>query len=114
MLANLLDNAVRYSPDGGPSPSPRAAASDAVEVSVADEGVGHPAGRAGADLPKFYRGDAVGRRRGAGGAGLGLFIAEGLVSAMGGRIWVDSDEGDGSTFVFELPLAAGVRHDTAG
>jgi signal transduction histidine kinase len=39
------------------------------------------------------------------GAGLGLFIAQGLVSAMGGRIWVDSAEGQGSAFTFELPLA---------
>ena len=64
----------------------------------------HPARRAGADLPQVLP-----RRRGAAGAvgagatGLGLFLAEGLVAAMGGRIWVDSDEGRGSTFVFELP-----------
>jgi sensor histidine kinase regulating citrate/malate metabolism len=45
------------------------------------------------------------RTVGAGATGLGLFLAEGLVTAMGGRIWVDSDEGRGATFVFELPAA---------
>jgi signal transduction histidine kinase len=50
---------------------------------------------------------------GAGGTGLGLFIARGLVTAMGGRIWVDSREGEGSTFAFELPLVANRERDVS-
>ncbi len=52
---------------------------------------------------KFHRAEGVARERG--GTGLGLFIARGLVAAMGGRIWVDSAEGRGASFAFELPLA---------
>ncbi len=80
--------------------------SDTVEVSVADEGVGIPHAEQRRIFRKFYRGDANGANgaRGA-GTGLGLFIAEGLVTAMGGRIWVDSVEGEGSSFAFELPAA---------
>ena len=54
---------------------------------------------------KFYRGESVSSDPAATGTGLGLFIAHGLVSAMGGRIWVSSAEGHGSSFAFELPLA---------
>ena len=88
-----------------PSPSPRAGASDAVEVSVEDEGVGIPHAEQERIFRKFYRGDAARGRRRAGATGLGLFLAEGLVTAMGGRIRVDSGEGKGSTFVLELRAA---------
>ena len=51
---------------------------------------------------KFYRAESI-AREGAGGTGLGLFIAKELVTAMGGRIWVESAEGEGASFAFELP-----------
>ena len=79
---------------------------DTVEVSVADEGIGIPQADQDQIFRKFYRGADADSRVGAGGTGLGLFIARGLVTAMGGRIWVDSREGEGSTFAFELPLTA--------
>jgi signal transduction histidine kinase len=75
-------------------------------VRVEDEGAGIPAAMRERIFRKFYRGDAGARNVGTGNTGLGLFIAEGLVHAMGGRIWVDSTEGAGSTFAFELPRAA--------
>ena len=79
-------------------------AGGAVEVRVVDEGIGVPADERERIFRKFHR--AEGSARGRPGTGLGLFIARGLVAAMGGRIWVDSAEGQGSSFAFELPLAA--------
>lgn len=106
VLAHLLDNAVRYSPAGGTVTVAARRRDDAVEVSVEDEGVGIPHAEQERIFRKFYRGDrASSGAVGAGATGLGLFLAEGLVTAMGGRIWVDSDEGRGSTFVLELRAA---------
>ncbi|HYZ18686.1 MAG TPA: GAF domain-containing protein [Gaiellaceae bacterium] len=104
ILANLVDNAVRFSPPGGNVTVEARRSGGAVEVRVVDEGIGIPAGERERIFRKFHRLEGGGRERG--GTGLGLFIARGLVSAMGGRIWVDSDEGRGSIFAFELPLAA--------
>jgi PAS domain S-box-containing protein len=101
ILDQLIQNAVKFSPDGGAVTVSARRRSDAVEVSVLDEGVGIPAAEQQRIFTKFYRADA--QRSGGGGAGLGLFIAQGLVTAMGGRIWVDSSEGKGSAFTFELP-----------
>jgi signal transduction histidine kinase len=103
VLFHLLDNAVRYSPAGGTVTVAARRRDDAVEVSVEDEGVGIPHADQERIFRKFYRGDAAAAGAvGAGAAGLGLFLAEGLVTAMGGRIRVDSSEGKGSTFVLEL------------
>jgi PAS domain S-box-containing protein len=104
IVANLVDNAVKFSPEGGTVTVGARRAGAAVEVRVVDEGSGIPAGEREHIFRKFHRVESGGRARG--GTGLGLFIARGLVSAMGGRIWVDSDEGRGSSFAFELPLAA--------
>ena len=105
VLSHLLDNAVRYSPAGGTVTVAARRRDDAVEVSVEDEGVGIPQAEQERIFRKFYRGDSAAGTVGAGATGLGLFLAEGLVTAMGGRIWVDSDEGRGSTFVLELRAA---------
>jgi PAS domain S-box-containing protein len=101
----LLDNALKYSPAGGTVTVGAERKRDTVEVSVADEGIGIPQVDQEQIFRKFYRGTDAEARAGAGGTGLGLFIARGLVAAMGGRIWVSSSEGEGSTFAFELPLA---------
>ena len=104
VLANLVDNAVKYSPEGGTVRVVARRRGARVEISVADEGVGIAEGERDRIFRKFYRGEA-GVARPA-GTGLGLFIAQGLVAAMGGRISVASREGSGSSFSFELPLAA--------
>jgi PAS domain S-box-containing protein len=101
----LVDNALRYSPEGGTVTVGAARRRDTVEVSVEDEGIGIPQSDQEQIFRKFYRGSDAELRAGAGGTGLGLFIARGLVTAMGGRIWVSSQEGEGSRFAFELPAA---------
>ena len=95
VLAHLIDNAVRYSPAGGTVTVAAREADGAVEVRVEDEGVGIPHGEQERIFRKFYRGEAAAQTVGGGATGLGLFLAEGLVTAMGGRIWVDSVEGRG-------------------
>ena len=99
VLDQLVSNAVKYSPDGGTVTVSARRIEDAVEVAVADEGIGIPQSERERIFSKFYKAG------GAKGTGLGLFIAQGLVREMGGRMWVDSEEGRGSRFAFELPLA---------
>jgi len=106
VIANLVDNAIRFSPDGGMITVGAAMHDDTVEVTVADEGIGIPQADQEQIFRKFYRGADAELRVGAGGTGLGLFIARGLVTAMGGRIWVASREGEGSRFSFELPASS--------
>jgi signal transduction histidine kinase len=104
ILDQLIQNAVKFSPTGGTvTVAARKPRPDTVEVSVVDEGIGIPSAEQQRIFSKFYRADSS--NRASGGAGLGLFIAQGLVLAMGGRIWVDSAEGEGSSFTFELPAA---------
>ena len=100
----LVENALRYSPEGGTVTVGARRNADRVEVRVVDEGMGIPAAEREWIFRKFYRAESA-ARDGAAGTGLGLFIAKELVNAMGGRIWVDSTEGEGSSFAFELPLA---------
>jgi PAS domain S-box-containing protein len=99
VLDQLVSNAVKYSPGGGIVSVSAQRLQDTVEVAVADEGVGIPASERERIFAKFYKAG------GGQGAGLGLFIAQGLVREMGGTIWVDSEEGRGSRFGFELPVA---------
>jgi PAS domain S-box-containing protein len=105
VFAILLDNAVRYSPAGGTVRVGAERKRDTVELVVEDEGLGIPLADQDQIFRKFYRGTDAEARVGAGGTGLGLFIARGLVTAMGGKISVSSREGEGSTFAIELPLA---------
>jgi PAS domain S-box-containing protein len=100
----LVENALRYSPEGGKVTVGARRNADRVEVRVVDEGTGIPAAEREWIFRKFYRAESA-ARDGAAGTGLGLFIAKELVNAMGGRIWVDSAEGQGSSFAFELPVA---------
>ncbi len=100
----LVENALRYSPEGGKVTVGARRNADRVEVRVVDEGMGIPTAEREWIFRKFYRAESA-ARDGAAGTGLGLFIAKELVNAMGGRIWVDSTEGEGSSFAFELPVA---------
>jgi signal transduction histidine kinase len=108
VFAILVDNAVKYSPEGATVTVGAQRKEDSVEVRVVDEGPGVPQAEQERIFRKFYRGNESERGAGVGGTGLGLFIARQLVTAMGGRIWVNS-EGHGASFGFELPVA-----ETAG
>jgi PAS domain S-box-containing protein len=101
---NLVDNAVKFSPEGGAITIVARRRTDTAEISIIDEGLGISRADQQRIFRKFYRTEDV-ARAGVQGTGLGLFLARGLVVAMGGRIWVDSQEGQGSSFTFELPLA---------
>ena len=105
MLANLVDNAIKYSPEGGPVVLELENGDAAVRFSVVDEGLGIPASEHRRIFEKFYRLDPD-MTRGIGGTGLGLYISRELVRRMDGDIWVESRLGKGSTFVVELPAAS--------
>jgi two-component system phosphate regulon sensor histidine kinase PhoR len=103
VVVNLLHNAVKFSAEGGGEVSVRAWADGGeVVVSVADEGIGIPKADQGRIFERFYKVDRA-RVRG-GGTGLGLSIARNVLQQHGGRIWVESEEGVGSTFSFALPI----------
>jgi signal transduction histidine kinase len=113
VLANLVENAVKYSPAGGSVLVSLERQEGRVLFAVRDEGLGIPPREQERIFEKFYRLDPN-LTRGVGGTGLGLYICRELVRRMGGRIWVASREGEGSTFFFELPLAReGLRTATA-
>jgi PAS domain S-box-containing protein len=104
VLANLVDNAVKYSPDGG-RVEVRLEAQDAfLRFAVTDRGLGIPAGEQRRIFEKFYRLDPQ-MTRGIGGTGLGLYISRELVRRVDGKIWVESRAGRGSTFFVDIPIA---------
>jgi PAS domain S-box-containing protein len=102
VVVNLIDNAIKYSPDGGAVTVEIAARPETVAIAVADEGLGIPADERDRVFEKFVRLDP-GMRRGVGGSGLGLYISRELVERMGGTLRVTSNGGRGSTFTVELP-----------
>jgi PAS domain S-box-containing protein len=106
VLTSLLDNAVRFSPDGGPVEA-RVEADDGVAtVSVRDRGLGIAPERQAHVFERYYRAHA-GTPADYGGLGLGLEMSREIVRRHGGRMWFESAPGVGSTFRFSLPLAAG-------
>ncbi|MDX6447541.1 MAG: hypothetical protein QOD08_4, partial [Gaiellaceae bacterium] len=104
VLTNLVDNAIKYSPDGGDVQIALDQAGHRVRISVCDEGLGVPAGERARIFEKFYRLDPN-LTRGVGGTGLGLYICRELVRRMDGRIWVEPRHPRGSKFALELPVA---------
>jgi signal transduction histidine kinase len=105
LLANLIENGVKYSPEGGTVRTTIRRDGERVEIAVSDEGIGVPA----EDLPRlfeqFRRGTNVDDRHFA-GLGLGLYICRGIVEQHGGRIWAERNAGVGSTFRVKLPFRA--------
>jgi two-component system, OmpR family, phosphate regulon sensor histidine kinase PhoR len=103
VLQNLLDNAIQYTLEGGRIVISAAVRDPDVIFTVADSGIGIPKADQSRIFERFYRVDAA-RSREAGGTGLGLAIAKHLVEVHGGRIWVDSEIGQGSQFHFSVPI----------
>ena len=104
VLVNLVENAIKYSPDGGRVEVGVESQEENVLFHVRDEGLGIPSDEQSRVFEKFYRVDPH-MTRGVGGTGLGLYICNELVGRMGGHIWLESKAGEGSTFLFELPAA---------
>jgi signal transduction histidine kinase len=103
VLTNLISNAIKFSPPGGRIEVSATAWEGGVRVGVRD----HGEGIASQDMPKLFRKFSQidgGATRKAGGTGLGLVICKGIVEQHGGRIWVESTPGEGSTFYFVLPV----------
>jgi signal transduction histidine kinase len=104
VLVNVLDNAIKYSQPGGAITVHAATDQDgAVIVQVHDEGIGIPANVLPHIGERFYRADKA-RSRAQGGSGLGVAIAQALVQAHGGQVWLESEEGVGTTVSFTLPV----------
>jgi signal transduction histidine kinase len=104
VLDNLVENAVKYSPDGGRIEVRLEPSDGHLRVTVQDEGLGIPVSEQSGIFDKFKRLDPN-LTRGVRGTGLGLYICRELVHQMGGRIWVVSEPAKGSAFSFELPWA---------
>lgn len=101
ILANLLDNAVKYSPDGTAIEVEAKAAPDEVGISVANRGAGIPDQALPTVFERYKRGDASARE---GSVGLGLFIVRSLTLGHGGRVWAENREGGGTRITFTLPV----------
>lgn len=99
---NLLDNAVKYSPDGGPIEVGLASREGVASIAVRDHGLGIPAHERQAIFGRFERGEAA-KRRGIKGTGIGLAMVDHIVRAHRGRIEIESSPGAGSTFTIMLP-----------
>jgi len=99
---NLLGNAIKFTPDGGEISVAVREAGSMIEVCVSDEGIGIPEELQKRIFERFYQVDGSARRRFA-GVGLGLTIAQRIVEAHGGKIWVESKMNEGSAFYFTLP-----------
>ncbi|MBI5672233.1 MAG: PAS domain-containing protein, partial [Nitrospirae bacterium] len=120
VLTNLLDNAIKYTPEGGTiavgaklaSPIENAEpAAQAIDLSVADTGIGIPEEDRPRVFERFYRVDKA-RSRELGGTGLGLAIVKHIVEGHGGQVWVEANHPQGSRFMVRLPVSGGKRVST--
>ncbi len=102
VIDNIMNNAVKYSPDGGVITARLVETHNHVILSISDQGLGIPRKDLGNIFDRFFRVDKA-RSRKQGGTGLGLAISKEVVNMLGGQIWVDSVEGKGSTFYISLP-----------
>jgi len=110
VLINLVNNAIKYSPDGGLITIAAEPQDDMMRFSIADMGVGVSREAQSRLFQRFQR---VGNKQRVSGTGLGLFVCKALIEAHGGKIWVQSEEGKGSTFYFTVPIYHGQDKESA-
>jgi PAS domain S-box-containing protein len=114
VLINLVSNAIKYTPDEGAVEVALRKRANNIIIRVKDSGMGIPKAAREQIFTKFYRAPNVVRQE-TSGTGLGLYLVKGLIDALGGKIWFESEEGKGSTFFVELPVKyAGRPANTAG
>lgn len=106
VIINLVDNAIKYSHDGGQVTIAATPKENWVEVTIQDQGIGIPASIVGNLFTRFYRSHRS--KQQVGGTGLGLYICKTIIEAHGGTVWVRSVEGQGTTFGFTVPTFASV------
>lgn len=102
VIDNIMNNAIKYSPDGGVISAKLNDQQDEVVLSISDQGLGIPAKDVQHVFDRFFRVDKA-RSRKQGGTGLGLAISKEIIEQFGGRIWLESTEGQGTTFFIALP-----------
>ena len=107
VMSNLIDNAIKYSPEGGQVLLSADTKGDFVEVTVTDHGVGMPANVVNNLFRKFYRSHRS--REAVAGTGIGLYLCKAFVESHGGTITARSREGQGSEFSFTLPIYATIQ-----
>jgi signal transduction histidine kinase len=104
VLSNLLNNAIKYSPNGGPIRLSGEVLPDTVRLTVSDQGIGLPQGELELVFERFYQVDNALSRE-TQGAGLGLYIVRSIIEAHGGQIWAESTPGHGTTFYCTIPIS---------
>ncbi len=110
IMDNLIDNAIKYTPEGGSIYVNVRGDGDRVLINVTDTGIGISSDDIGHIFQKFYRSDNSDTRT-IGGTGLGLYLVKQRVEAMGGRVWAESGFGEGSTFFVSLPRITGEEYE---
>jgi len=108
VFLNLVNNAIKYSPGGGVITIAAQPENNMIRFSISDQGIGIAPE---AQMRLFQRFQRVGDKHAIRGTGVGLFICKVLIEAHGGRIWVESEEGKGSTFYFTVPIYQGQDQD---
>lgn len=103
VIDNIISNALKYSPDGGNIRFGITVKGDLLQVMISDDGMGIPSENVNRIFDRFYRVDRA-RARSMGGTGLGLAIAREMIEAHGGKIWAESEEGQGTTIFFTLEI----------
>jgi len=106
VFGNLIDNAIKYSNEGGAINVTAASKGDMVEIAIEDHGIGMPASVIGNLFQKFYRSHRS--RETVAGTGIGLYISKAIIESHGGNISVRSEDGRGSVFTVVLPTYASV------